>query len=173
VAYCGFTPTPHEFFGPTPNRPTARHDRQYLGWIVVCVLNRSKATGYDRKTTRKYLMQPNGVPVFGHGIRGLENSIHSDEGEWMLLINHEEARRKPNRARCSRSPWSPPSTCAPAARKAWLGLVRYIDASGASGSGCEGTKKRTIYSIIWIEPRLTGDLHGQSPMLWTASALLR
>jgi hypothetical protein len=85
-------------------------------------------------------MQPNGVPVFGHGIRGLENSIHSDEGEWMLLINHEEARRKP------------PSTCAPAARKAWLELVRYIDASGAIGSGCEGTKKRTIYSIIWIEP---------------------
>ena len=44
--------------------------------------------------------------------------------------------------------WLEAKTYRPAARKAWLRLARYIDASGAIGNVWEGTNKRTIYSII-------------------------
>ena len=60
-----------------------------------------------------------------------------------------------------------------AARKAWLGLVKYIDDKGDIGNVCEGTNKLNDIQYYMNRARLTGDLHGQSPILWTATALLR
>ena len=61
----------------------------------------------------------------------------------------------------------------PAARKAWLGLVKYIDETGNIREVCAGTHKGDTVEYYLDRPRNTGDLHGQAPMLWTASALLR
>lgn len=69
--------------------------------------------------------------------------------------------------------WLEAKTYRPAARKAWLRLARYIDASGAIGNVCEGTNKRNDLQYHLNRARLTGDLQGQSPVPWTASALLR
>jgi hypothetical protein len=38
---------------------------------------------------------------------------------------------------------------------------------------CAGTNKGTTIQYYLDRPRNTGDLHGQAPVLWTASALLR
>lgn len=62
---------------------------------------------------------------------------------------------------------------APAARKAWLGLVSYIEPNGDIRNVCEGTNKKNDLSYYLNRARLTGDLHGEAPVLWTASALLR
>jgi len=64
-------------------------------------------------------------------------------------------------------------TYASAARKAWLGLVGYIDSKGDVSEVCEGTNKLNDVNYYLNRARNTGDLHGQAPILWAASALLR
>jgi len=81
-----------------------------------------------------------------------------------------------------REGWLDKKTYGPAARRAWLGLVKHLDAESNVGEVCIGTNKafqevgpdlETQLKFYLDRPRKTGDLHGQSPILWTASALLR
>jgi rhamnogalacturonyl hydrolase YesR len=60
-----------------------------------------------------------------------------------------------------------------AARKAWLGLISYIDKSDDLHEVCEGTNKKNDRQYYFDRKRNIGDLHGQAPVLWCASALLR
>ena len=60
-----------------------------------------------------------------------------------------------------------------AARKAWLALVSYINENGDITDVCEGTGKKNDRQYYMDRKRITGDLHGQAPILWCASALLR
>jgi rhamnogalacturonyl hydrolase YesR len=60
-----------------------------------------------------------------------------------------------------------------AARKAWLALTTYLDAKGDISDVCEGTNKKNDYQYYIDRPRRTGDMHGQAPVLWCATALLR
>ncbi|MBM0104767.1 glycoside hydrolase family 88 protein [Steroidobacter sp. S1-65] len=78
--------------------------------------------------------------------------------------------------------WLDAKTYGPAARKAWLGLVKYVDSAGNIKEVVVGTNKASNEvgpdlevqkKFYYDRPRKTGDLHGQSPMLWTAAALLR
>ena len=69
--------------------------------------------------------------------------------------------------------WLDAATYAPAARKAWLGLVGYIDKDANIRQVCEGTNKGNSLEYYRNRAQKTGDLHGQAPVLWTASALLR
>ncbi len=69
--------------------------------------------------------------------------------------------------------WLDADTYAPAARKAWLGLVKYIDKDANIREVCIGTNKGKSLEYYRDRPRKTGDLHGQAPILWTATALLR
>ena len=69
--------------------------------------------------------------------------------------------------------WLDPKTYGPAARKAWLGLVKYIDKDANLTEVCVGTNKLNDLNHYLNRPRNVGDLHGQAPILWTASALLR
>jgi unsaturated rhamnogalacturonyl hydrolase len=59
------------------------------------------------------------------------------------------------------------------ARKAWLGLVKCIDGQGNVREVCAGTAKGFSIGYYLNRPRNIGDLHGQAPVLWSASALLR
>jgi rhamnogalacturonyl hydrolase YesR len=72
-----------------------------------------------------------------------------------------------------KSGWLDAKTYAPAARKAWLGLVKYIDKDANVREVCVGTNKLNDLQYYLNRPRNTGDLHGQAPLLWTATALLR
>lgn len=69
--------------------------------------------------------------------------------------------------------WLDAATYGPAARKAWLQLITYIDENNEVREVCVGTNKTNSYQFYLDRPRRTGDLHGQAPLLWCATALLR
>lgn len=69
--------------------------------------------------------------------------------------------------------WLDKKTYAPAARKAWLGLLPFIDANDEIHEVCEGTSKKNDRQYYFDRKRNIGDLHGQAPILWCATALLR
>ena len=58
------------------------------------------------------------------------------------------------------------------ARRGWLALVKYIDEKGDVTSVCEGTMIANDRQHYIDRLPLTGDLHGQAPMLWCAYALV-
>ena len=69
--------------------------------------------------------------------------------------------------------WLDKTVYTPAARKAWLGLISYIDKNDEVREVCEGTNKKNDRQYYFDRKRNTGDLHGQAPVLWCASALLK
>jgi unsaturated rhamnogalacturonyl hydrolase len=76
--------------------------------------------------------------------------------------------------------WLDAATYGPAAKKAWLKLITYLDENSDVREVCQGTnihdpKKhgpdgRAYYLA---RERIVGDMHGQAPVLWCAGALLR
>ena len=103
------------------------------------------------------------------------------DGMWRQLIDHDEA-------------WAESSgtgmftfamitgvklgildgpTYGPAARKAWLAVIGYIDQNGEVTQVCAGTNKLNSLDYYLGRPRMTGDYHGQAPILWSVDALLR
>lgn len=79
--------------------------------------------------------------------------------------------------------WLDAAAYAPAARKAWITLVGYLDEKANVREVCVGTNKshqetksddlKVQYDFYLARARRTGDLHGQAPILWTAAAFLR
>ena len=79
--------------------------------------------------------------------------------------------------------WLDAKSYAPAARKAWLALVGYLEPDANIREVCMGTNKsrqetktddlKVQYDFYLARPRRTGDLHGQAPIMWTAAAFLR
>ncbi|MFT3827175.1 MAG: glycoside hydrolase family 88 protein [Chitinophagaceae bacterium] len=69
--------------------------------------------------------------------------------------------------------WLDKKTYEPAARKAWLALISYIDDNADVREVCEGTNKKNDRQYYLDRKRITGDMHGQAPVLWCAAALLR
>lgn len=69
--------------------------------------------------------------------------------------------------------WLDAKKYGPAARKAWLALITYLDENADIRNVCEGTNMKNDHQYYLDRKRLTGDLHGQAPLLWCATALLR
>ena len=69
--------------------------------------------------------------------------------------------------------WLDEATYGPAARKAWLTLVTYLDDKGEIREVCQGTNKKNDRQYYLDRQRFTGDMHGQAPVLWCATELLR
>jgi rhamnogalacturonyl hydrolase YesR len=63
-------------------------------------------------------------------------------------------------------------TFGPVARQAWLGLVGHLEADGRLRGVSDWMWDGTVEDYVARE-RVTGDDHGQAPMLWAAAALLR
>ena len=61
---------------------------------------------------------------------------------------------------------------APLARKAYLSLVNMLDEHGNIRNVCEGTAKKDDYRYYVDRKKVTGDPHGQAPMLWICEALM-
>ena len=59
-----------------------------------------------------------------------------------------------------------------AVRNAWLSLVNYIDIDDNITQVCQGTSIRNDRDHYVNRQRVSGDLHGQAPMIWCAYALL-
>jgi rhamnogalacturonyl hydrolase YesR len=107
--------------------------------------------------------------------------LQGEDGLWRQLLDRPEAWAETSGTGMFafamvtgvKHGWLDAATYGPAARKAWLGLVRHIDAEGNVDGVCAGTNKGDTVQYYLDRPRNVGDLHGQAPLLWTASALLR
>ena len=102
-------------------------------------------------------------------------------GMWKQLIDHPESWPETS---CTgmfafamitgvRNGWLDAAAYGPAAQKAWLSLVGYIDDNADIHEVCEGTNKKNDFQYYMDRKRNIGDLHGQAPVLWCASAFLR
>ncbi|HEV2134059.1 MAG TPA: glycoside hydrolase family 88 protein [Terracidiphilus sp.] len=69
--------------------------------------------------------------------------------------------------------WLPAEKYGPAARRAWMALVGFIDQNENVTNVCEGTNKKDDKEYYLERKRRTGDFHAQETVLWSASALLR
>ena len=104
-----------------------------------------------------------------------------EDGLWHQLIDHPESWAETSGTGMFtfamitgvRKGWLPAKTYGPAARKAWLALVKHIDDKANVTDVCEGTNKGSSVQYYLDRKRLTGDLHGQAAALWSAMALLR
>jgi rhamnogalacturonyl hydrolase YesR len=104
-----------------------------------------------------------------------------NDGLWRQLIDHPEAWPETSSSGMFafamvtgvKNGWLDAKTYGPAARKAWLGLVSHLDKNANVNNVCEGTNKGQSLQYYLDRKRNVGDLHGQAPILWTASALLR
>lgn len=103
------------------------------------------------------------------------------DGTWHQLIDHPEAWTETS---CSgmftfafitgvKQGWLDEKTYGPAARKGWLELIKHLDANADIDDVCEGTNKKNDLQYYLDRKRRTGDLHGQAPVLWCATALIR
>ena len=72
-----------------------------------------------------------------------------------------------------RNGWLDKKTYSPAARKGWLALIPYLDENSDIREVCQGTNKKNDRQYYLDRQRITGDMHGQAPVLWCATALLR
>ena len=70
------------------------------------------------------------------------------------------------------------------ARAAWLGVTSYLDANANLRGVCVGTGGARSQNVLTSDPaeqlkyyfdrpRQVGDFHGQAPIVWCASPLLR
>ena len=102
------------------------------------------------------------------------------EGMWHQLIDRRESWAETSGSAMFtyamilgvKHGWLPSKTYTPVVRKAWLKLVTYLEPNGDLREICEGTGKKNNLQYYLDRKRLTGDLHGQAPMLWCAWALL-
>ncbi|HWY67711.1 MAG TPA: glycoside hydrolase family 88 protein [Terriglobales bacterium] len=118
------------------------------------------------------------------GYRKMMKSLlqyQGSDGMWKQLIDHPESWPESSSTGMFtfamitgvKNGWLDRKTYAAAARKGWLGLVSYLTPDGDIRNVCEGTNKKNDLQYYLDRARLTGDLHGQAPILWSASALLR
>ncbi|HEX6428196.1 MAG TPA: glycoside hydrolase family 88 protein [Niastella sp.] len=130
---------------------------------------------------------PKDNPNHGRIMKGYKTMMESllkyqaETGMWRQLIDDPESWPETS---CTgmftfamitgvKNGWLDAATYGPAARKGWLGLVSYINENADVREVCEGTNKKNDRQYYIDRKRNIGDLHGQAPILWCATALLR
>jgi rhamnogalacturonyl hydrolase YesR len=107
---------------------------------------------------------------------------HQDaNGMWHQLVDHPEAWPETSGTGMFtfalitgvKNGWLDADTYSPAARKGWLGLVSYLKEDGNVRDVCLGMGQKPTAEGYLNARRGDGDFHGQAPILWCASALMR
>ncbi|MDR2080148.1 MAG: glycoside hydrolase family 88 protein [Treponema sp.] len=68
--------------------------------------------------------------------------------------------------------WIPAGDYGPAVERAWDGLCSCIEENGDVKEVCAGTPKSDNKQFYYDRPRITGDYHGQAPLLWCVNECL-
>lgn len=108
-------------------------------------------------------------------------SYQTDTGAWRQLIDDPLSWKESS---CTgmftfamitgiKNGWLEKNLFESAARKGWLALVSFINPAGDITEVCEGTGKKNDHQYYLDRKRNVGDFHGQAPVLWCATALLR
>lgn len=105
----------------------------------------------------------------------------STEGTWRQLIDDEASWPETSSTGMFtyamitgvKNGWLDKEIYGKAVRKAWLGLITYLNEHNDIQEVCEGTNKKNDRQYYLDRKRITGDMHGQAPLLWCAAAFLR
>jgi unsaturated rhamnogalacturonyl hydrolase len=144
------------------------------GWVAAGMAEMLRDLPQDHPQ-RKRIME---------GYRAMMSALlkyQGKDGMWRQLIDHDEAWPESSGSAMFtfalvtgvKNGWLDAATYGPAARRAWIAVVGYIDQNQDITNVCEGTGKQNSFDYYLARKRRTGDFHGQAPVLWTASALLR
>lgn len=103
------------------------------------------------------------------------------DGMWRQIIDDTEAWKETSSTAMFayamitgvKNGWLDKKTYGAAARKAWLALTGYINKDDELTEVCEGTNIKNDRDHYMQRKRIVGDLHGQAPVMWCATALLR
>ncbi len=104
----------------------------------------------------------------------------SEDGMWRQLIDNEAAWKETS---CTgmfgyamivgvKKGILPEKDYKEAYQKAWLSLTDYLQEDGKITEVCVGTGQSIDENFYLERPRVTGDFHGQAPLLWFAYELL-
>lgn len=107
--------------------------------------------------------------------------FQAEDGMWRQLVDRPESWPESS---CTgmfafafitgvKNGWLDENIYGPAARKAWLALVCNLTPEGDIRNVCIGTGAKNDYQYYLDRERIVGDYHGQAPVLWCATALLR
>jgi rhamnogalacturonyl hydrolase YesR len=104
----------------------------------------------------------------------------AEDGMWRQLIDKEESFKETSSTAMFgyamtigvKKGFLPAEPYKEASHKAWKALCGYINADGKVREVCVGTGQSTDIDFYLTRPRITGDLHGQAPILWFAYSLL-
>ena len=107
--------------------------------------------------------------------------FQAEDGMWRQLVDDSSSWKETS---CTgmfayamitgvKNNWLDQKTYEPAAVKAWQRLITYINEEGEISDVCDGTGAKDDRQYYLDRKRITGDFHGQAPLLWCASALLR
>ena len=103
------------------------------------------------------------------------------DGMWRQIIDDTEAWKETSGTAMFtyamitgvKNGWLDKKTYGAAARKGWLALITYINQDDELTEVCQGTNIKNSREHYMTRKRIVGDLHGQAPLLWCATALLR
>ncbi len=147
------------------------------------------------RTHTNYAALRAGYDKMMRGLLGYQLEDGPGAGLWKQIVDSDDPRNWPETSGSAmftyalvsgvRAGWLEPATYGPAARAGWLALVGKLDARGMlrdisdwaykpashpeSGTRYDGDGENYYFA----RPKLTGDNHGQAPLLWTAAALAR
>ncbi|MBN2864229.1 MAG: glycoside hydrolase family 88 protein, partial [Bacteroidales bacterium] len=104
----------------------------------------------------------------------------AEDGMWRQLIDREESYKETSSAAMFGYAMTvgvkkrilKGRQYAEASNKAWIALTDYINEEGKISNVCVGTPKGQELDFYLNRPTVTGDLHGQAPILWFAYSLL-
>ena len=136
------------------------------GWVAAGMAELLRSLPQDHPRRARIL----------EGYRKMMKSLlefQGKDGMWRQLIDHPEAWPETSSTGMFtfamvtgvKNGWLDAETYGPAARKAWLALVGYIDQNADVTSVCAGTNKLNDLAYYLARPRMTGDFHGQAPVL--------
>lgn len=102
----------------------------------------------------------------------------AEDGMWRQLIDHPESWKETSSTAMFgfamtvgvKKGLLAESTYGPASRKAWNVLLTYLNENGDLTDVCVGTGQSKEVQYYLDRGKVTGDLHGQAPMLWFAWA---
>ena len=104
----------------------------------------------------------------------------SDDGMWRQLIDKPEAWKETSSTAMFgyaitvgvKRGILPAKKFTSVYSKAWEALTGYIDEKGQVTDVCAGTGQSQDINYYLERPKITGDMHGQAPVLWFAYSLL-
>lgn len=107
-------------------------------------------------------------------------SMQRADGLWGQLLDAKEAWSETSGSAMFvyamitgvRKGWLDAARFAPAVRRGWSALVSHINEDGDIDGVCEGTNRSTDREFYLHRRTLLGNMHGQAPILWCASALI-